>query len=272
MWYVASPDEAFSTFDQITGSIYGDHASTEMQYWLGVVDAETNVAATYTDGLGNHYEYNSTYFSALQIDEHDQYEPKKYFFNELKDTVRTTPPHLFDSASLYREDNSFSGNLVTVQKFYQLPFTVDLHFGYREKAWTSEETKMVNTKSNLDEAELKFNHQFTKTFVNKSGASEVKSAFLQSDTQDWTKGQRETAKYALSNMLGSIAYMYGDRMIYKDGKVVKQEPTHLFTGIPDRPDHGRGFMWDEGFHQHLISVWDMNLTQQIIASWFATTD
>jgi len=98
---------------------------------------------------------------------------------------------------------------------------VDLHFGYREKAWTSEETKMVNTKSNLDEAELKFNHQFTKTFVNKSGASDVKSAFLQSDTQDWTKGQRETAKYALSNMLGSIAYMYGDRMIYKDGKVVK---------------------------------------------------
>jgi hypothetical protein len=65
---------------------------------------------------------------------------------------------------------------------------VDLHFGYREKAWTSEETKMVNTKSNLDEAEFKFNHRFTETFVDKSVASEVKSAFLQSDTQDWTKG------------------------------------------------------------------------------------
>ena len=98
---------------------------------------------------------------------------------------------------------------------------MDLHFGYRDKAWTSDETKMVNTKLNLEEAELKFNHQFTETFEKKSAASEVKSAFPQSDTQEWTKGERETAKYALSNMLGSIAYMYGDRMIYKDGKVVK---------------------------------------------------
>ena len=42
-----------------------------MQFWLGVVDAETNVAATYTDGLTNYYAYDSTYFSALQVDEHD---------------------------------------------------------------------------------------------------------------------------------------------------------------------------------------------------------
>jgi len=73
-------------------------------------------------------------------------------------------------------------------------------------------------------------------------------------------------------MLGSIAYMYGDRLVYKEGKVVSQTPTSLFTGIPDRPDHGRGFMWDEGFHQHLISAWNMNLTQEIITSWFNTID
>jgi mannosyl-oligosaccharide glucosidase len=73
-------------------------------------------------------------------------------------------------------------------------------------------------------------------------------------------------------MLGSIAYMHGDRMVYKDGKVISEPPTNLFTAIPDRADHGRGFMWDEGFHQHLISVWDLDLTKQIIASWFATTD
>jgi hypothetical protein len=56
--------------------------------------------------------------------------------------VRTTPPHLADANSLYREDNTFSGMLVTVQRFYQLPFTVDLHFNYRENAWTSEEMNM----------------------------------------------------------------------------------------------------------------------------------
>lgn len=71
-------------------------------------------------------------------------------------------------------------------------------------------------------------------------------------------------------MLGSVAYMYGDRMIFKEGKVVFEEPKSLYTGIPDRADHGRGFMWDEGFHNHLISVWNMNITQQIISSWFET--
>lgn len=77
----------------------------------------------------------------------------------------------------------------------------------------------------------------------------------------WTDSQTKAAKYALGNMLGSVAYMYGDRMIYEDGKVVKQAPMSLFTGIPDRPDHSRGFMWDEGFHQHLISLWDLDLTE-----------
>jgi len=63
-----------------------------------------------------------------------------------------------------------------------------------------------------------------------------------------TDQQTETAKYGLGNMLGSVAYMYGDRMVYQDNKIVKQDPISLFTGIPDRPDHSRGFMWDEGFH------------------------
>jgi hypothetical protein len=31
-------------------------------------------------------------------------------------------------------------------------------------------------------------------------------------------------------------------------------------------------MWDEGFQQHLVSVWNMNLTYEIITSWFDQTD
>jgi len=56
--------------------------------------------------------------------------------------VRTTPPHLADANSLYREDNTFSGTLITVQRFYKLPFTVDLHFKYRNEAWSPEEMNM----------------------------------------------------------------------------------------------------------------------------------
>ena len=88
----------------------------------------------------------------------------------------------------------------------------------------------------------------------------------------WTDAQLATGKYALSNMLGSMTYMHGDRMIFKNGTVVKEANSTLFAVVPDRPDHAHGFMWDEGFHQHLISVWNMNLTMDIIESWFNQTD
>lgn len=80
-------------------------------------------------------------------------------------------------------------------------------------------------------------------------------------------------KFALSNMLGSMTYSYGDRMIFDDnGQVVSEEPTSLFAVVPDRPDHAHAFMWDEGFQQHLVSVWNLNLTMEIIASWFNQTN
>ena len=73
-------------------------------------------------------------------------------------------------------------------------------------------------------------------------------------------------------MLGSTTYMHGDMMVFRNGTVVKQEPKSLFCNVPDRPDHAHGFMWDEGFQQHLVSVWNADLTYEIITSWFDTVD
>lgn len=80
-----------------------------------------------------------------------------------------------------------------------------------------------------------------------------------------------TAKYALGNMLGSMTYMYGDPEVYGDeDHLIHSEPkTSMFVIVPDRPDHAQGFMWDEGFHQHLVSLWNPNITYEIISSWFA---
>jgi len=97
--------------------------------------------------------------------------------------------------------------------------------------------------------------------------------FDKNDAVGWSKDQRTAGMYAVSNMLGSMSYLYGDRMIFNDeGKIVSEPKTSLFGIVPDRPDHAHPFMWDEGFHQHLVSVWDLDLTYQIITSWFNQTE
>lgn len=112
LWYVAH--EHYATFDSESNSICGAHESEGRNFWLSYKDDSKNVNMTYQDELGNEYLYDATYFNALTVDEGDIYDAKKYFFNELKDNVSTTPPHLANADSLYRAETALSGNLVTI--------------------------------------------------------------------------------------------------------------------------------------------------------------
>ncbi|KAL3863051.1 hypothetical protein ACJMK2_004833 [Sinanodonta woodiana] len=77
------------------------------------------------------------------------------------------------------------------------------------------------------------------------------------------------AKAALSNMIGGIGYFYGSSMVQSK---YNKEPldywnASLYTAVPSRSFFPRGFLWDEGFHNLLISQWNVNISKDIISHW-----
>ena len=47
-------------------------------------------------------------------------------------------------------------------------------------------------------------------------------------------------------------------------------PIALLTGTPSRTSFPRGFLWDEGYHQMVISQWDVSITLQVLADWLSS--
>ncbi len=98
----------------------------------------------------------------------------------------------------------------------------------------------------------------------------------------------------LSNLVGGIGYFYGDSFVDRSysleydeenegfwvetaaaqerGQINREPPAELFTSIPSRPFFPRGFLWDEGFHLVPIAEWDIDLTLEIVQSWFNLMD
>jgi mannosyl-oligosaccharide glucosidase len=95
--------------------------------------------------------------------------------------------------------------------------------------------------------------------------------------------ETESIKVALSSLLGGIGYFEGIPMIefaitseldltgfdqlqtaVNKSSVAR---TRLFTGTPSRTAFPRGFLWDEGFHQMVMSHWDIDITFHVIADW-----
>ncbi len=94
------------------------------------------------------------------------------------------------------------------------------------------------------------------------------------------------AHSALSSMLGGIGHFHGSPRV---GDGVDLEETQsaarnalcvgpaedvssvvsLLSGTPSRTVFPRGFLWDEGFHQLLVSQWDLALTQRVLSDWLA---
>ncbi|GAO17856.1 uncharacterized protein UV8b_06915 [Ustilaginoidea virens] len=169
------------------------------------------------------------------------------------------------------------GNSQIVQRTYEGSFEFDVIFssGSAGKELTSDDVSRAieaNSKS--------FAERFSSIF-------DLKAPFQDEDHQRFGKSM-------FSNLLGGVGYFYGEQMVdrsyapeYEEedesfwheaaaarerGLQKLEGPYELFTSVPSRPFFPRGFLWDEGFHLAPIADWDMDLTLDVIKSWYRTMD
>lgn len=119
------------------------------------------------------------------------------------------------------------------------------------------------------------------------------SSNLTSSSSSFTKNDGECISFAVSNLLGGIGYWHGDwlkqlvepppspppsktnkqqqqqQQTAEDKHVIRMPPTSLFSAVPSRSFFPRGFLWDEGFHQLLMSQFDLRLSLRVMTSWLA---
>jgi len=63
---------------------------------------------------------------------------------------------LFDPKALYRAVTAYTGNQLVQQKFFTLPFAMDIHFGYRETPFTPKDMDFKKASRSFELGSEKF--------------------------------------------------------------------------------------------------------------------
>lgn len=169
------------------------------------------------------------------------------------------------------------GNVHIVQKTFQGSFEFDVLFS---SASAGRELKSEDVTEEIKGTSDFFHERFSSIFP-------LKAPFT-------AEKYKKLAKSMFSNLLGGVGYFHGHQLIdrsyaaeYEEedegfwedaaaARARKQQkmegPYELFTSVPSRPFFPRGFFWDEGFHLLQIMDWDIDLTLEIISSWYKTMD
>ncbi|OLL22364.1 putative mannosyl-oligosaccharide glucosidase [Neolecta irregularis DAH-3] len=226
----------------------------------------------------------NTQFASIQVPGNVIWKAKDLLFSEISFVFqrlekRYGKEKLPPAAILYTLPNKKDplANLHFTQKTFQGSFQFDILYSslsFGEQRMTSK--RLDNQLEHLD---FSFKDHFEKTFPLKEPYTSL--------------SYRQFAQSLFSNLIGGIGYFHGDSLVGKiidddeeeefweqaragegvdGGDSKRAEEKELFTSIPSRPFFPRGFYWDEGFHLLPIGLWDIDLSLEIIKSWFGLMD
>lgn len=146
-------------------------------------------------------------------------------------------------------------NFIVTQVAGKIPFEIEVSY---ESGSFDRLSRL--TGENYDEALERQRQLFSNKF----------ESIFKLKSKGYTDDEVTFAKMSFSNLLGSIGYFYGTsqvQSVYNEGPVPYWKAP-LYTAVPSRSFFPRGFLWDEGFHGLLVSVWDTEIELDIICHWF----
>ncbi|XP_077575739.1 mannosyl-oligosaccharide glucosidase [Stigmatopora nigra] len=152
-------------------------------------------------------------------------------------------------------DPRTEGDFVVHQVTVQMPFQMEVLF--ESASFRTRHNHLVGPimTQELERRKAEFDAKFEKTFgLESKGYSQAYIKF---------------GKASLSNMLGGMGYFFGQSVVqssYNDQPLLYPEGA-LYTAVPSRSFFPRGFLWDEGFHQLLLSKWDPQVTREAVSHW-----
>jgi mannosyl-oligosaccharide glucosidase len=265
-------------------AIEGEHAGLGEFKLLVKGDAGSeNRHPTHGHPSGMEKSLDKTFVHSASLPEEVLWQTKPVLFAMLKSQIdeyvekytQENPPPPFQLYTL--KPDAGPGNMQFVQKVFEGAFEFDVLFS---SSSADKEMDSETLTAGVNDITKSFDKRFESIF--KPNAPFKDPKYL------------EFSKSLFSNLLGGIGYFDGDWTVDRSYASEYEEenegfwegtaeararappqtegPSQLFTSIPSRPFFPRGFLWDEGFHLMPVIDWDVDLTLQIIKSWFALID
>lgn len=226
---------------------------------------------------------DTTLVVSTDIPDNIAWQGKPVVYKQLQEQVQfvqenadmTSPPPAWQ---VYRlPHNPGKGNVQIVQKTFEGSFEFEVLFS---SASAGKELTSEDITREIEQTSASFSERFSSIF-------ELKAPYT-------AEKYKRFGKSMFSNLLGGIGYFHGHQLIDRsyapeyeedsdnfweeaaEARARKEQkfegPYELFTSVPSRPFFPRGFLWDEGFHLIPIADWDIDLTLEVVKSWYNTMD